>query len=302
LGGTGNDVFTVSTIGATTLHIDGVAGSDLLKFDGQNAHAVGTMRGALVRESAFGTLTYSNIQGLNLNNTGAVDTFYGPDTADRATALAGLTANERFAQVLYLDALGRAGSKAEIDSWAALFGAPNTTKTQAQLAIASGIEGSMEARDHMVKTWYSHYLGRAAGHGEELGWVNLLMQGQTEEQVVSQILASPEFFQHAQTLGFTGSADSQYVQALYEFLVHRPGSSSEVAAWVGSEPALGRTGVARGFLSAMEFRASQYEGYYNALLHRLDDAPGFNNWLSGGGDTFSSRVGFETSTEFFANG
>jgi hypothetical protein len=303
LGGAGNDTFTVSTVGATTLHVDGLQGSNLLKVDGQNGHALGTLQGAIVHESSFNPLTYSNIQGLNLNNTMAVDAFYGPDTADRPTALAGLTANERYAQVLYLDALGRVGSKSEIDAWAAFFALPNTTQTQAQAIIASGIEGSLEARDHMVKTWYVHYLGRAAGPGEEMGWVNLLMQGLTEEQVLSNILASPEFFQHSQSLGFAGSADSQYVQALYEFLTHRPGSASEVAAWVGNEPALGRTGVAMGFLSAMEFRAGQFEGYYNALLHRLDDPSGFNGWLSNGANIFNTRVlGFESGAEFFANG
>jgi hypothetical protein len=173
-----------------------------------------------------------------------VDAFYGPDTGDRATALPGLTAAERFVQVLYLNALGRAGSKAEIDGWAAAFGGSNTSNAQVQSAIASGIEGSLEGRDHMVKTWYLHYLGRAAVGGEELGWVSLLLQGQTEEQVLGQILASTEFFNRAQTFGFGGSADSQYVQTLYELLLHRAGGSAEVAGWVAALPVVGRQGVA----------------------------------------------------------
>ncbi len=41
------------------------------------------------------------------------------------------------------------------------------------------------------------YLGRAAQGGEELFWVGELLQGATEEQVLSQILGSAEFFNRA---------------------------------------------------------------------------------------------------------
>jgi hypothetical protein len=247
-------------------------------------------------------LTYSNIQSINLNNAAAVDAFYGPDTADRGTALPGLTPAERFVQVLYLNALGRVGSKAEIDGWAAAFGGSNTSNASVQAAIASAIEGSMEGRDREVRSWYVQYLGRAAAGGEEMGWVNVLMAGQTEESVLSQILGSTEFFNHAQTLGFSGTADSQYVQALYELILHRAGGAAEVAGWVGVLPAAGRQGAAMGFLDSTEFRTDQFEGYYNALLHRPSDSAGLNAWLATGLDVFTARINFETSSEFFSNG
>src|SRR5262249_54979006 len=150
------------------------------------------------------------------------------NTADRATALPGLMADERFVQVLYLNALGRVGSKAELDAWASLFG--SGTQLQAQAAIATGIEQSAEGRDHLVKSWYVNYLGRQAQNGEELGWVNLLQAGQTEEQVLSQILGNSghEFYDRAQTLGFGGTADQNYVRALYQALLNRTASNSEV--------------------------------------------------------------------------
>src|SRR5207237_4258615 len=68
------------------------------------------------------TVQYTNTQTTNVNAAAAVNAIAGPDTADRATAFAGLSADERFVQALYLDELGRAGGKAELDGWAARFG------------------------------------------------------------------------------------------------------------------------------------------------------------------------------------
>ncbi len=99
-------------------------------------------------------------------------------------------------QSVYLDELGRAGSKAELDLWTPEFNSGGT-QMQAQAAIASGVQDSAEAQDHLVQSWYLTYLGRAAQGGEENGWVGLLSQGQSEEQVLSQILASQEFYNRA---------------------------------------------------------------------------------------------------------
>jgi hypothetical protein len=73
---------------------------------------------------------------------------------------------------------------------------------------------------------------------------------------------------------------------------------------------MGRQGVALGFLagpSATEFRTDQFEGYYNALLHRPDnpdglDPNGLNNWVMSNLDIEAVRIAFESTPEFFANG
>jgi hypothetical protein len=53
-----------------------------------------------------------------------------------------------------------------------------------QATVAAGIEQSPGARDHLVRSWYWANLGRHAAGGEELGWANLLLQGQSEKQVL----------------------------------------------------------------------------------------------------------------------
>src|SRR5207249_9286473 len=99
-------------------------------------------------------ISYANVRVTELDNNSAINTIAGPDTRDRDAAFASLKANERFVQVLYLDALGRAGSKAEIDGWLGLL------HGSGQQAVAGGIEKSFEARDRLLRSWYEHYLDR----------------------------------------------------------------------------------------------------------------------------------------------
>src|SRR5262249_39614243 len=139
------------------------------------------------RFSAAGqAVNFSDSAAVHVDNAAAVNTISGPDTADRDTAFTGLSPQERFVQAVYLDELGRAGSKAELDGWVdGVLDAPGGSRQ----AVASGISGSAEARDHLVRSWYVAFLGRQARGGEEQGWVGLLHSGLSEEQVLSQILA-----------------------------------------------------------------------------------------------------------------
>jgi hypothetical protein len=214
-----------------------------------------------------------------------------------AAAFAGLSAQERFVQALYLDQLGRAGMQSELDAWLPVLAGPG-----AQQAVVAGIAGSFEAQDHLVKNWYQTYLGRPANGTEELGWVSLLQAGQSEEQVLGQFLGSTEFYNRAQTMGLAGTADQNYVQALYQVLLGRTAGDAEVAGWVNALPQLGTQGVALGFLQSQEYRTDQVEGYYTTLLHRPADPAGLNNWVMSNLDMYTARLGFEASPEFFANG
>jgi hypothetical protein len=151
-------------------------------------------------------------------------------------------------------------------------------------------------------SWYQNYLGRPAAGGEEMGWVNLLLQGNTEEQVLSQFLASPEFYTHAQTLSASGTPDERYVKALFQVLLGRAGSSTEVANWVSQLPQLGRQGEALAFLTGSEHRTVTFEQYYNVLLNRAADTAGLQSFVSSSLDQTSVRITIEGSSEYFAKG
>jgi hypothetical protein len=242
-------------------------------------------------------VTFTGVATTHIDDAGAVNSIAGPDTADRAAAFAGLTPQERFVQALYLDELGRPGARAELDGWVNVLNGPGISRA----TVAADIQQSPEARDHLVRSWYWAFLGRQAAGGEELGWANLLLRGQSEEQVLSLILASPEFYARAQTQVSSGSADERYIQTMYQVLLGRTGGAAEVAGWVGDLPSIGVQGVAQSFLNSTEYRTDLADSYYYALLHRPADAA-LSGWVSLGLDAGAMRVGFESSPEFFANG
>ena len=80
-------------------------GADVFNVDAGGS-IVRTAPGAAVLGADPLTISYANVSTINLDNAGAVNAIAGPDTADRATAFVGLTAQERYVQALYLDELG----------------------------------------------------------------------------------------------------------------------------------------------------------------------------------------------------
>jgi hypothetical protein len=241
---------------------------------------------------------YTNVGAILEANAGGVLAINVPDTADRATAFNGLIPPERYVQALYLDDLGRPASITELSQWLTVLSTPGNTRQ----TVASAIANSAEARGVLVRSWYLSFLGRQAVGGEEQGSVNRLLNGETEESVLSNILSSPEFYQHAQTLFSTGTPNERFVLALYQLLLNRSPSTTEAASWVSTLPTQGRQGVALAFLTSSEFRQDQFEGYYNVLLHRMSDPGGPAFFDTTGQSLEAVRIDFETSNEFFAVG
>jgi CSLREA domain-containing protein len=301
-GGPGNDTVTVSLANGGPLVKDGA-----VRFDGGSGMNTLNLDAAglpvRITPGSFNAggqvVSFNNISATHVNNAAVVNAFAGPDTADRATALGGLDAQERFVQALYLDDLGRAGTKTEVDDWV------NGQLNQpggSQQAVAAAIAGSPEADDHLVQSWYFAFLGRQAASSEVVGWVKLLQAGQSEEQVLRQILGDPghEFYDRAQTLGFGGTADQNYVQGLYQGLLNRRASSSELDNGVAALQTMGRQGLALALLDSEEFRGDQFAGYFATLLHRPADGS-LANWVASGLDAHGVRVAFESGMEFYSN-
>jgi hypothetical protein len=304
---TGVTSFTFDGTGSATLTVSAANGAPLVPG---GIHFNGTGAGALVVDASgaptqtvpgavnLGALsvTYTNVPTIDINGAAAVDAAPAPDTADRATAFAGLTTQESYIQSLYLADLGRAGAQSELDSWVAQLSASG------EQAVVLAIEHSAEATDHLVKSWYLAYLGRAAQGGEEAGFVTQLLQGASRSQVLGEVLGSDEFYARAQNLIGSGSADERYVQALYQVLLGRTGDAPSVQSAVGALPSAGRHAVVLGILNSAEFRTDQVAGYYNELLHRPGADTEVSGWVASGLDLATILVSFEASTEFTTGG
>jgi autotransporter-associated beta strand protein len=257
----------------------------------------------IVSNGGSSLLQFANAPDSDIANLGGVAylSTYSGSAGGSDFILSVLTPQQRFVEALYHDELGRPGnlnSPVDAGFWVSLL----TQGTATTADVAARVVQSSEGRDHLVKGWYQTYLGRAPQGGEELGWVGSLQQGQTDEQVLSQILASDEFFADAQNLVATGTLQERYVRALYQLVLGRTASDAEVANWDPGLPQSGSAAVALAFLTSQEYRTDLFTSYYTRLLHRAPDAVGLQAWVSSNLDSSQVRIGFEASPEFFLNG
>jgi hypothetical protein len=158
-----------------------------------------------------------------------------------------------FVQALYNEVLGRTGQIAELDGWVGLL------NSQGQHAVASGILRSSEALGRIVDAFYLRLLGRASDPSGRAGWISFLQSGNTEEQLETLFLTSPEYISHI---------DTDYVQSLYLNILGRTGSAGELAAWYSNIQSLGLLGIANAFVTSPENRLNTVRGYFQTFLHR----------------------------------
>ena len=235
----------------------------------------------------------SNISVQVLNPTSS-PTDLSTTTSVSVAPVQPLSGLEMFVNALYQQELGRSGSIAELDSWLPLLHQPG-----GRTNVTSGIAGSTEARDVLVKSWYVTYLGRPASGNEEHVWVNELITGQTEEQTLSQILGTPEYLSRAQTLIATGTSQERLVRSLYKLLLNRGAGASDVASWVNVLSQIGQQGLASDFLAEPEYRSDLVKDYYIALLRRPPEQAAIDFWVTSNLDSTKIRAGIESSDEFF---
>ncbi len=220
-----------------------------------------------------------------------------------------LTGNLAYVQSLYFEFLHRAGdpsNPADAGGWINALDASLVTPQ----AVASAIARSPEALGVLVDGLYQQILQRPCDPVGRASFIAFLESGGTVEQVITIMVISPEY------AALTGGTDSGFVQGLYNVLLGRSGSLSEIAAWVGGLPALGRAGVARAILQSAEYRTDVVEALYGSgsgpfapgagpfpdLLLR-GAAPGaaeVSGWVGSGLDILTLEVDFAASSEFFA--
>jgi hypothetical protein len=98
--------------------------------------------------------------------------------------------NTSFLNQVYLDLLGRPRSAAETGFLNAL-----NSGSATPLQVVMGILQSTEYAQNVVNGFYSNILGRQGSAAETSGWVQLLLQGVRDEQVLGMIISSGEYFE-----------------------------------------------------------------------------------------------------------
>jgi hypothetical protein len=205
--------------------------------------------------------------------------------------------DEAFIEELYITRLKRTAAESEVEAWKSVL-----RQSAGRHVLVSGIERAVESRRRQVHGWYEQYLGRPATGGEEQGWVNALAQGTTEELILAGILGSPEYYERAQLL-FPSvpeqTRDARFVHSLYQLLLGRGPSSSEVFAWLNEISRTHRGAVAHTFVRSAEFRGRVIDANYRTFLQRDADTAGRQGWVSSLLNLTQIREGFASSIEFY---
>jgi hypothetical protein len=302
------NAFGTIDLGGGTLGSPG--GNDFHGFTGSGGHfsitttnsGVATTASVSALDNIFSAMPASTISaGAGTINAG---TFPAP------------VADFNFVAQLYNDFLRRSGSVAELSSWV------NALPALATSGVAAAIIRSAEADARLIDALYLKILGRAADPGGEMGWVNMLQQGATEEQVANGLLTSAEFAARSPTLANAPATPNvDYIEALYNVLLGRTGSAGEIDGWLNMLPALGRSGVAGAILGSAEFRADVIGSLYfsnptTQLVSLADIAPNLLHrnvaaspaevaaWANSAMDILSIEAVFAgvSDGEFFNNG
>ena len=89
----------------------------------------------------------------------------------------------------------------------------------------------------LVTDWYQTFLGRAPDPGAAT-WINDLNQGMPPDQALASILGSAEFYARA------GSTPQGFITLLYQDVLQRPPTPSELSFWVSQMYSEDRTTIA----------------------------------------------------------
>ena len=119
--------------------------------------------------------------------------------------------------------------------------------------------------------WFVQYLGHAPSADQDQFFANQMLAGATEEQVLSGLLGTQEYYNHApQNPGVGGGSptDTTFIKALFTQLLNRQPSSTELNFWLAQLPVPGRAAVALDFLQSAEYRALVVKSYFTTILQR----------------------------------
>jgi hypothetical protein len=192
----------------------------------------------------------------------------------------------------YQDVLGRAPSSAELSSALAALALP------ANLAsAASALAHGLEHYDQFIAATYQRYLGRSPSAGEVAGWAQQMQNGLSDEHLEADFIGSAEY------ITAHGGPGAGWVTGMYQDLVGRSPSQTEVDGWVAALNSGASTQqIAYGFAASGEREAQRVNGDYLTFLGRLASPTEINGWVaafqhgSSNEDLVASFVG---SREYF---
>lgn len=142
--------------------------------------------------------------------------------------------------------------------------------------LAQALSHSAESYTRFITNAYNVYLGRGPDPAGLSGWLSAMQNGSvTDEGLEAQFIGSAEYIANH------GGAGAGWVTGLYQDLLGRTPSPSEVNTWVGQlNSGVSPYTVAFGFAASAEREGGKVAGFIQRILGRAPGPNEVNAWVA----------------------
>ena len=221
---------------------------------------------ALTSPASVVVTASGDVTGINFGNVTYSPAFPVYPTADLDGAPPNTDPTTAYVTGLYHAIQGRSPDPSGLSFWvnAILTGVPLSE-------VASLFVNSTEHCQNEVSYYYETFLGRAADPTSAV-WVNHLVKGGSEANVIQGILTSPEYAkEHA--------GNTAFVSDLYFQLLGRQADKAGAAFWEQElASGMSRADAVTEFLDSQESADLATASFYAVFLHRAGDEAGKDYW------------------------
>lgn len=158
---------------------------------------------------------------------------------------------------LYQSILGRTGDTAGLEYWNNLLNGGAAKDT-----LFTGFWVSVEHRTLQVTSYYEQYLDRAPDQAGLSFWVAKFAQGATESDVITAFMNTNEY------KNLHGGTPSGVIGAIYNDLLGRDASASEIQIWTNTFLKDGSGAVAKNVINSVEYQLDLAKADYITFLNR----------------------------------
>jgi hypothetical protein len=163
--------------------------------------------------------------------------------------------------------------------------------------VANAISHSEEHYLQFVSNAYQQYLGRSPDQNGLSGWTWAMEHGLTDEQLEAGFIGSAEY------IADHGGSNANWVTGMYQDLLGRTPSQSEVDGWVNAlNQGMTPQAVAYGFAASTEREGQRVQADYQKYLGRSASGAEVPLWVGAFENGYTNEdvvAGFLGSVEYF---
>jgi hypothetical protein len=216
--------------------------------------------------------------------------------------------NSNFVNAAFQDILGRSADSGSLNAFVTAI-----QNGVSRTSVAQALLGSVEYFQLLIKNDFTLYLGRLPVQSDYDTFVPALQAGETDETMLSTILASSEFYSRNKGNATTqAQQDQNWLNAAFQAVLNRAPDAGANAAFLQEldfAEQLARAGVSQAIVGSTEYQVRQISTEYQTLLGRQPGIAEVDFWLpvlsqpSAGPGTLSRdeqlKAGILGSSEYF---